>query len=200
MLRLDGPLARLARRMHLQRHVLRLRHEPPVNEHLPRAANIQRFRCPHRWLEPQRQNGHNHPQPLPGPRQFESEEARACVDHVRSITAPVPRSSPRRAAPYPCRAEPQTDAVYAGCTPDAHRMHNGLRRVHPVCIRCASLVHEARQPGTVSGWGGLGLRRYRLAIGPRPIYLPFSLPVHCLRAYRRQVRPNDFVVTTVWAY
>ena len=46
--------------------------------------------------------------------------------------------------------------VYQRCTPDAHRMHNSFQRAHPVCIRCASLVHGV----------GMALARLRTAEMP----------------------------------
>jgi hypothetical protein len=51
--------------------------------------------------------------------------------------------------PPPCQSYPR--AVYKGCTPDAHRRYTGRALAHPVCIRCASLVHGAKLRGRASG-------------------------------------------------
>ena len=39
---------------------------------------------------------------------------------------------------------PAPQAVYKGCTRDAHRMYKGSAHVHPVCIPCTPLVHAVR--------------------------------------------------------
>jgi hypothetical protein len=52
---------------------------------------------------------------------------------------------------HPHRLKPRQShpkAVYKGCTPDAHRMYKGKTPVHPLCIRCAPLVHNVRCRGT----------------------------------------------------
>jgi hypothetical protein len=51
--------------------------------------------------------------------------------------------------------------VYKGSTPDARRLHTGLKRVHPWSILCTSLVHSFRM--AIAKLGPLGMGRGWLA-------------------------------------
>ena len=47
-------------------------------------------------------------------------------------------------------------AVYKGSTPDAQQEHKGLKRVHPVSIRCTPLVHSVMEALGRLGVAGVG--------------------------------------------